>query len=149
MSGAVLRPNPVSTVEQPLPCAHAGQNKRLTEHRFMRRFVMTAPRGLQVSHAVLFAKTTLEYAASILIAKKGGPFVNCKSIEGLLTLQARYGDEIVVAARGDDATDAVAAIARLFADAFGTRDTGESGKPRLLITNVPNAHRRALARGCA
>ena len=74
---------------------------------------------------------------------------NCKSIEGLLTLQARYGDEIVVAARGDDATDAVAAIARLFADAFGTRDTGESGKPRLLITNVPNAHRRALARGCA
>jgi phosphocarrier protein len=49
----------------------------------------------------------------------GGIGVDGKSILGILTLAAPCGTELQLVADGDDAADALAALADLVADGFG------------------------------
>ena len=110
----------------PLPEVDSGRTVRLGGlpansggSLITRCFVMEDPMGFHARPAALFAKTAQQHGATILVSKKGGCCVNGKSIMGLLTLEILRGQELVVTADGADAAEAVSAIERLFADAFG------------------------------
>ena len=50
---------------------------------------------------------------------RSGRRVNAKSIMGVMMLAAGQGTSVLVEAKGDDADNAIAAIAKLVADRFG------------------------------
>jgi phosphocarrier protein HPr len=68
--------------------------------------------GLHARAAVKFVQLAGKYKAEIKV-RKDDQEVNGKSIMGLLTLVAALGMEIVVAAEGPDAEEAVTALAAL------------------------------------
>jgi phosphocarrier protein HPr len=68
--------------------------------------------GLHARAAVKFVQLAGRFKAEITV-RKDGQEVNGKSIMGLLTLVAALGMEIVIAAQGSDASEAVAALAAL------------------------------------
>ena len=115
-------------------------------NQLTRRFYVTVQQGFHVRAATLFAQTALLYQANITIARRHGDFINGKSIMGLLTLELRFGEEVIVSAKGADAAEALAAIAGLFADAFEQRNSDES--PRVMPVG-PNMLRRATVVHCA
>ena len=120
------------------------------EPRLIQRFVMAAPLGLRLHPAVLFACTAQKYAASIRVAgKRHAELVDGKSITGMLTLEVRCGDEVMVSANGADAAKAVSAIAALFANAFGQRVTDAPALSNQMLTGGACAPRREQALGCA
>ena len=87
-----------------------------------RCFIVEDPCGFHARPAALLARTAQQYVADVMVGKKGGSTVDGKSIMGLLTIEVLCGNEIEVAAVGDDAAEAVSAIARLFAGAFGRQE---------------------------
>jgi phosphocarrier protein HPr len=68
--------------------------------------------GLHARPAAELVKKAKQFASEITVSK-GDKSVNAKSPIKLPTLGARQGDEIVVRAEGDDAEEAVEALAEL------------------------------------
>ena len=68
--------------------------------------------------ATKFVQTANKYG-SVITVEKDGQQVNGKSIMGVLMLVAAKGSWITVRAQGDDANDALAALATLVKDKFG------------------------------
>lgn len=66
--------------------------------------------GLHARPAAEFVKRAGQFDADIQLAKQGLE-VNGKSIMGVLMLAAEQGTEITIRARGDDAVEAVDALA--------------------------------------
>jgi phosphocarrier protein len=79
--------------------------------------------GLHARAAVKFVQLAGRFRSEIKV-RKDGQEVNGKSIMGLLTLVAALGMEIVVAAEGPDASDAVEALSALIDRGF---DEGVEG----------------------
>lgn len=75
-------------------------------------------RGLHARASAKFVSTVGQYNAEVWVAKDGVE-VNGKSIMGLMMLAAAPGDEIQVRASGEEARQAVEALARLVEDKFG------------------------------
>ncbi len=75
--------------------------------------------GLHARPAAVFVKLATTFQASVQI-EKGGLEVNGKSIMGVLMLAAEKGSILRVAAHGDDAGDAVDALADLVGRGFET-----------------------------
>jgi phosphocarrier protein HPr len=73
--------------------------------------------GLHVRPAERFAKTAMQFASRVEVICQGQR-VDAKSIMHLLTLGARQGTELVLEALGDDAQQAVDALAQLVEDGF-------------------------------
>ena len=72
-------------------------------------------------HARASAKLTQlagGFDAEIWLSRSGRR-VNAKSIMGVMMLAAEQGTSVLLEAKGDDADDAIAAIAKLVADRFG------------------------------
>ncbi|WP_329033998.1 HPr family phosphocarrier protein [Streptomyces sp. NBC_00178] len=84
-----------------------------------RRLVVTEKAGLHARPAALFAQTAARYQAEITVARPRsseasavpGPEASARSMLSLMTLNIRYGDEIVLTARGEDGTEALDALA--------------------------------------
>lgn len=74
--------------------------------------------GLHARAASRLVNCASGFAAEIEIVR-GTRSVNAKSIMGVLTLAAGLGTELVVQADGDDAQQALDAVAALFRDRFG------------------------------
>ena len=74
--------------------------------------------GLHARAGTKFVQTASKFPCEITVIK-GGNEVNGKSILSLLTLMAPKGTTITIKARGDRATEAVAALAALIDDKFG------------------------------
>ncbi len=66
--------------------------------------------GLHARPAAEFVKRAGEFASDVRLEKQGLE-VNGKSIMGVLMLAAEQGTEITIRARGDDAAEAVDALA--------------------------------------
>ena len=73
--------------------------------------------GLHARPASEFVKLAGSYDADVTVAK-GGLEVNGKSIMGVLMLAAEQGSTLVIRADGDDAGEAVEALADLVARGF-------------------------------
>ena len=76
--------------------------------------------GLHARPAAEIVKLAAKYASEITISRDGTE-VNGKSIMGVMMLAAECGASIVLRATGDDAEQAVDAIATLIANKFGER----------------------------
>ena len=74
--------------------------------------------GLHARPASMIAKCASQFSSEIMI-DKSGEIANCKSILGIMTLSAGKGTKLVISADGEDAAEAVAAIAEMFESGFG------------------------------
>ena len=77
--------------------------------------------GLHARPAAEFVKLANRFASEIFI-RKDDVEVSGKSIMGVMMLAAEYGTTLHVSARGEDAEQAVDALAALVASRFGERD---------------------------
>lgn len=76
--------------------------------------------GLHARPAAEIVKLAAKYTSEITISRDGTE-VNGKSIMGVMMLAAECGASIVLRATGDDAEQAIDAIAMLIANKFGER----------------------------
>ena len=76
--------------------------------------------GLHARPAAEIVKLAAKYQSEITISRDGTE-VNGKSIMGVMMLAAECGASIVLRADGEDAAQAVDAIATLIANKFGER----------------------------
>ncbi len=96
------------------------------------RLTLTIPNrlGLHARPAARLVRLANQYAAEIEIVKEEKK-ANAKSINQVATLSARFGDEIVVTAKGADAADFLTAMEALAAENFGDADDQQklAGEP--------------------
>ena len=76
--------------------------------------------GLHARPAAEIVKLAAKYTSEITISRDGTE-VNGKSIMGVMMLAAECGASIVLRAKGEDAEQALDAIAALIANKFGER----------------------------
>ena len=75
------------------------------------------PQGLHMRPADLFVRMANRFSSIVEVAK-GDQQVDGKSILSILTLAAENGTELKVSARGEDAAEAVTALAELVESGF-------------------------------
>ena len=83
-----------------------------------RSFLIQNQLGLHARAATRLVQTTGRFRADVQV-ERDGMVVNGKSIMGILLLVAPRGASILVRATGDDAEDAINAIAELVDGHFG------------------------------
>ena len=74
--------------------------------------------GLHARPAAEFVKLSSRFSARVTV-EKDGLEVNGKSIMGVMMLAAECGSSLTISAVGEDAPDAVAALAELVENRFG------------------------------
>jgi phosphocarrier protein len=74
--------------------------------------------GLHARAAAKLTHLAGSYPCEIWISRSGRR-VNAKSIMGVMMLAAGQGTSVLIEAEGDDAEQAVAALAKLIAEKFG------------------------------
>jgi phosphocarrier protein len=72
-----------------------------------RRVIIGSKVGLHARPASLFVQAATAAPVAVTIAKGGGDPVNAKSILSVLALDARGGEEVVIAADGEGAEAAL------------------------------------------
>ena len=82
------------------------------------QFTIINELGMHARAATRFVQVANRYHADVEV-EKDGQTVNGKSIMGVLMLVAAQGSMIKVRARGDDAEEAMAALAELINSKFG------------------------------
>jgi phosphotransferase system HPr (HPr) family protein len=82
-----------------------------------RVIVIQNPQGLHARPAEMFARTALGFQSRIEVIR-GHERVDGKSILHLLTMGATQGTELTLEAEGDDANEAVEALAKLVDGGF-------------------------------
>jgi phosphotransferase system HPr (HPr) family protein len=80
-----------------------------------RRVVVGSKVGLHARPAALLAKLADQQPIPVTIRKNGGEPVLAASVLNLMTLGAMHGDEVVLAAEGDDAEAVLEKVAELVA----------------------------------
>ena len=80
-----------------------------------RRVVIGSKIGLHARPAAMFVQAAAKQPVKVTIAKSGGDPVDARSILSVLALDARGGDEVVLAAEGDGADQALEELAALVA----------------------------------
>lgn len=77
------------------------------------RFFISIPEGLHLRPAAILAKTADCFDSAITVCCNGYE-AEAKSALSLILLEASYGNEVTVIAKGHDAVCAMAAIKQLF-----------------------------------
>ncbi|HEX2373595.1 MAG TPA: HPr family phosphocarrier protein [Actinomycetota bacterium] len=80
-----------------------------------RRVVIGSKVGLHARPAAMFVQAAAKQPVKVTIAKAGGDPVDARSILSVLALDARGGEEVVLAAEGDGADEALEELAALVA----------------------------------
>ena len=95
----------------------------MTGARIERPVEIVNPLGFHARPAAEFVRLAATFECDLWL-EKGGVEVNAKSIMGVLMLAAEMGSRLVIRGRGDDAENALAALADLVADGFGEAHGG-------------------------
>ncbi len=101
---------------------------------------MSAKEGLHLRPAAMLVKTADRFYSTIK-ACRNGACVDAKSLMGVITLEARFGSKVVIEIEGDDAADAMAAIADLFLSRFDALRSDPASSKR--STTLPSTAKRA------
>ncbi|MDH5589987.1 MAG: HPr family phosphocarrier protein [Gemmatimonadota bacterium] len=88
-----------------------------TDERLTREIQVVNRAGMHARPAAEFVRTASGFRSHLTVAKDGLE-VNAKSIMGVLMLAAEQGSRLVVAAKGDDAAEAIDALALLVSRGF-------------------------------
>ena len=86
----------------------------MTDERIERRVEIVNPLGFHARPAVEFVRLAESFQSDLWL-EKDGVEVNAKSIMGVLMLAAEMGSQLVIRGNGDDAEDALTALAELIA----------------------------------
>jgi phosphocarrier protein FPr len=78
--------------------------------------------GLHARPAAVLANIAKKYASEIWV-QRGDGRANAKSVTGVMGLDIRYNDKIVLVAQGSDAQDAIAALVPLIQSGLGEEGT--------------------------
>ncbi len=89
----------------------------MTKERIERRAEIVNPMGFHARPAAEFVKLAGSFQADLWL-EKDGVEVNAKSIMGVLMLAAEVGTQLVIRAEGDDAEEALTALASLIDSGF-------------------------------
>jgi len=89
-------------------------------HRAERSFTIVNSLGLHARPAAIVVQTANRFGSDIQF-EKDGLQINAKSIMGVLTLAAGKGSIVVVVCEGEDAAEALEALAKVFESGFGER----------------------------
>lgn len=89
----------------------------MTDARMERKVEVVNPLGFHARPAAEFVRLAGSFHSDLWLVKDGVE-VNAKSIMGVLMLAAEKGSQLVIRARGDDAEDALNALAELIAKGF-------------------------------
>jgi len=73
--------------------------------------------GIHARPAAVLVESAKNFKSTIYL-EKGNFRINAKSILGIMTLGAGYGNKLKIIAEGDDEAGAVAALVRLFESKF-------------------------------
>lgn len=79
------------------------------------------PLGMHARPAAEFVKTANRFRSQVSV-RRGDLSVNGKSIMGMMMLAAERGATLLIAAEGDDASDALDALCELVAAGFNEMD---------------------------
>lgn len=82
-----------------------------------RTFVVSNPLGLHMRPATTLANTANAFRCDVWVTR-GEHRVTAKSLISLLSLSAESGAEVLVQTQGEDAAEAMAALADLFESGF-------------------------------
>jgi phosphocarrier protein HPr len=88
--------------------------------RLDRTFLIVNVLGLHARAAAQLVQTANRYRSEVRV-EKDGMDVNGKSIMGVLTLAAAKGTQINLSCEGEDADEAMAALAALIENGFGEK----------------------------
>lgn len=88
--------------------------------RLERTFTIQNSLGMHARPAAMVVQAANRFRSDIQF-EKDGLQINAKSIMGVLTLAAGKGASVVVVCEGDDAAEALAALAKIFESGFGER----------------------------
>lgn len=77
-------------------------------------YVINDPLGLHARPAGLLAKLAKPYADTVITVTKGDKTVRASQLMKLMSLAAKNGDEVVVAAEGPLEEEAIAALKAFF-----------------------------------
>jgi phosphocarrier protein len=88
--------------------------------RIERSFTIVNSLGLHARPAAMMVQTANRFQSDIQM-EKDGTQVNAKSIMGVLTLAASKGSSIVMICEGEDAAQAMEALAKVIESGFGER----------------------------
>jgi phosphocarrier protein HPr len=80
-----------------------------------RRVVVGSKVGLHARPAALFVQAAAKQPVAVTVAKGGKAPVDAKSILKVLSLDVRGGEEVILAANGDGADEALDALAAVVA----------------------------------
>lgn len=89
-----------------------------------RRVVVGSKVGLHARPAALFVQAASKLPVRVTVAKEGGDPVDARSILAVLGLDVRGGQEIILAAEGDGAEQALEELAALAAKDLDAADAG-------------------------
>jgi phosphotransferase system HPr (HPr) family protein len=97
------------------------------------RFVIPIPDGLHLRPASRLAKTADSFESSVTVWCNGSQ-AEAKSALSMILLEASYGNEVTVTAKGCDAVNAMAAITELFEVGFkyGYTQFSQSGSYKII-----------------
>jgi phosphotransferase system HPr (HPr) family protein len=82
-----------------------------------RRFVISNQQGLHLRPASMLAKTAVGFDSTITVCCKGSK-AEAKSVLSMILLEASYGNEVTIIAKGHDAVNAITKISELFKVGF-------------------------------
>ena len=77
-------------------------------------YVINDPLGLHARPAGLLAKLAKPYADTVITVTKGDKTVKASQLMKLMSLAAKNGDEVVVAAEGPQEEEAIATLKAFF-----------------------------------
>lgn len=77
-------------------------------------YVINDPLGLHARPAGLLAKLAKPYTDTVITVTKGDKTVKASQLMKLMSLAAKNGDEVVVAAEGPQEEEAIAALKAFF-----------------------------------
>lgn len=80
-----------------------------------RRVAVPEGVGLHARPAALFVQAAAKLPLDVTVGKDGGPPVNAKSLLGVLGLDVRGGEQVVLRADGEGAEQALDALSELLA----------------------------------
>ena len=78
-----------------------------------RTAIVASAVGLHARPAAVFVKAVAEAPVPVTIRKKDGAAVNAASILSIMTLGVSHGDEVILAADGDGAEEALDTLTAL------------------------------------
>ncbi len=93
--------------------AAPGQGRKVS-----REVTITNKQGVHARPSAAFVKLASKFTSEILL-ERDGEVINGKSIMGLLMLAAGPGSRLTIICEGDDAEEALNALAGLVASKFG------------------------------